>query len=1183
MTRLGSSLVIVATLWAGSLWLVTPATAADWWTVHQADAAFDLPTARRAALEAVASDPLGADAVAAAGWWLKQIRNLPDPEEILSIAGEVRDPELGYFLARIEAELNGLPPSGALVSAELVGPFGVFNNLDIERGVAPSDSGLPPPNTVFSQPWNPVRLAVTTLDGTIAPPDVLAAPGVFTVLWTIRLNRVFDGWMAVEAVGSYDLAVDGLPTDRRRFCGRDDPEITWYRARLEPGEHRLRTDLAGAGRPEIRISFYDSDGQAVAVPVAETVGDKSWAVSRVEVATPPAAADLDARLEGGGSVSEWLLAATLSEHRRDTAGWRDGIERAIEIDSKGPWPRLAFSWFWLTASTQEDGEAVRHRAREQLRGAAEIPQSLLLERGLALRERREEDNERILETLVDGYLGDVRVLRLWIHEALDRGWVREAEEGLRKLHAALPGSRGAAEVELEVLGALERWQERQRLLRALAVTEPLDLNFVDELAAGCLVSDAVEVIRRLRQRAEDPDLDVVLVRLLFSAGEMEAAADELKSLRRRWGSLRVGDELSLAITAGDPRASTLALDEALERAPASIELLTLAWRRGEIPFFEPFRLSMNDIRARVDDTADGVDAVLLLDQAVERVYDDGSSLYYYHGVTRALTPVGARQASRLQQLPNSHRLKIRIHKPDGTVVVPAEIGGGGGPVELEDVEPGDLVEEEYVARVAATGASRRGHMPPYIYRFADSERAFGLSEYLLLVPPDVDLLVEGNLDGLERTEWDVDGLRAVRWRAESVPPIPEERFAPPTSELLPWVSYAFNVTWQDVGDAVRDRLLPILVTTPELRAWSSDLAASASPEDEVRTLVNAVIDEIEPGRGVLDFSNSAGASFSRRQGNRLGIIAAVLLEAGWRVDLVMTRTRPYAGTHLLVPTFDSFYLPLLRVEKDGREIWLDLEKERQGIDRIEPILQGSDGLLVPLNRPGEPVAILDELPAFPNPDLEEEMKAVAVLEETGDGRITVTLHIRGPQAERVVEQIRSVPKERVSMVYEQMAASFIPSASDVAGRIDRVADGIELELDMRTSGACRAEGEDMVCRSLVFTKPLLPILAALPTRRYPLIMPVPVLQSNELVIELPDGWTIDHRPRRLETKWGSVTETIEREGNRHRSVLRLELPAQTIEPEDYPEFARFCHAVDELNSRPPILTRSAGKTYTPDS
>jgi len=206
------------------------------------------------------------------------------------------------------------------------------------------------------------------------------------------------------------------------------------------------------------------------------------------------------------------------------------------------------------------------------------------------------------------------------------------------------------------------------------------------------------------------------------------------------------------------------------------------------------------------------------------------------------------------------------------------------------------------------------------------------------------------------------------------------------------------------------------------------------------------------------------------------------------------------------------------------------------------------------------------------------MTVVAVVDDSGDARLTVTLPIRGPQAERVVEQIRSVPTERVPMVYQQMAANFVPSATHVNGRIDRVENGIELELDMRASGVCRTEGDSMVCRSLVFSKPLVPVLAALPTRRYPLILPVPVLQRNELVIEVPDGWIIDHLPRRIESKWGSVVETIVRDGQRYRSTVRLELPAQTVAPGDYPEFARFCHAVDELNSRPPVMT-----TYTPGS
>lgn len=1165
---------------AAALALAAAPAAAGWWEVHRADASFDLAAARRLALQAVADDPTGPDAVAAAGWWLDQLDNLPDPEEILTAAEGERDPELGFALARIEAALDGRVPAGTLATAELAGPFGVFDTLDLEREVAPDDDGLPPPRTRFADPATPFRLTLTTLDGVIAPPDTLLNSGVFVALWDLELAEPLDGWLAVEAAGGFDLALDGRPVASRRACGHRDPRVTWLRVRLEPGRHRLRADVANRGRPEIRVSLFGVDGRPLSPTSGPLAGGGPWAESEASVAEPPAAGRALEGLGPDAGVPELLRAAALRELRGDHLGQRGWLERAAEADPDDPWPRLGLAWYWLTAPTRDDAEAVRRRAREQLRGAAEIPLSLLLERGLAMRERREQDQERFLDAMIEEHGDDVRVLRLWVLQAQERGWVREAEDGLERLDAALSGARQVAELELEVLEGLERWDRRQQLLRALATVEPLDLGLVDELAGSCLAGEAVELVERLRQRAEHPDLDVELVRLRYTAGDLAGAAEALAVVRERWGELRAADEMALALAASDPEAAARALAEAVERWPSSIELLTLAWRLGEPAFFEPYRLTVDQVRSRAAEAPDGVDSVLLLDQAVERVFDDGSSLYYYHGISRALTPVGARQAARLQQLPDSHRLKVRIHKPDGRVVVPPELGEGGV-VELADVESGDIVEEEYVARVAATGASRRGHVPPYIYRFADPERAFGLSEYLLLAPPGLELKVEGNVEGLERTEWQENGLGAIRWRAESVPPIPDERFAPPPSELLPWVSYAFGVGWQDVGDALRDRLLPLLEATPELRRWSGPLLDAGSADDALTRLVSAVVDEIEAGRGVLDFSAPAASSFSRRQGNRLGIVAAALLDAGWRVDLVMARTRPFAGTHLLVPTFDTFHLPLLRVERDGRELWLDLEEERRGVGRIEPMLQGSDGLLVPLSDPREAVRILAELPTFANPDLEEEVRAEALVDPGGDARLTISLPIREPQATRLLEQLRTVPVERVPMVYQQMAANFVPAASEVAGAVEATEGGVELELAMRAPGVCRPEGDDLVCRGLVFGRPLVPVLAALPARRYPLIMPVPVLQRLELAVELPEGFTIDHRPRRIETRWGSVVETVEVEGRRYRSVLRLEIPAQTVAPEDYPEFARFCHAADELVSRPPVLTRDARTSYTP--
>jgi hypothetical protein len=52
-----------------------------------------------------------------------------------------------------------------------------------------------------------------------------------------------------------------------------------------------------------------------------------------------------------------------------------------------------------------------------------------------------------------------------------------------------------------------------------------------------------------------------------------------------------------------------------------------------------------------------------------------------------------------------------------------------------------------------------------------------------------------------------------------------------------------------------------------------------------------------------------------------------------------------------------------------------------------------------------------------------------------------------------------------------------------------------------------------------------------------------------------------------------VIERVETDGARVHSVLELRVDAQVIAPEDYSEFIRFCHAVDELISRPPELRR----------
>jgi hypothetical protein len=1146
-----------------------------WLEVWQAGMEFDLDSARDQALATIAADPGSADAVAAASWWLANIEDLPEPEEVLASADNSRDPELGFILELVAARLGARPPAGALTTAELAGAFGVFSTLDLERDVVPTDPKLPPLGTVWSDPAIPFRLLMRTADGWHGPPRAMVADGIYLVSWTLEVADEMTGWMVVEARGGYNLEVDGRPIDRRRNCGQLDPGASWYRLRFAQGAHRLRLEVASPEGPDLRLSLFDDLGRPVKGVTRVDRAAGPWADSEITAALPPASDELLRRLEDGDApVSEYLLAAQLARGRSDPGDEYRWIERGRAIDPDDPWAALALAHHFIATDGGVPGVDRTRNIGQLLREASGIPGSRLLERSMAMREGRSEDAERILDQLVTDHPDDSRVLQVWVRETVKRGWVREAEEGLAQLKADLPGSLAVTDLRLDVLASLERWGERGSLLRALAVATPIETRWIGQMASSCLVGEAAAATASLAPEVVDPDLDVQLVTLLLENGDVDAARSALELARERWGKLRVFDELGLLLVGDDREAMDAALADALERDPSNLHLLTLSWRNGGEPFFTPFAVQGRDFIGKYRDLGADVDAVMLLDQAVERIFTDGSSLYYYHGLTRANTPVGARRASVLQPLPDAHILKIRVLKPDGRVVVPSDLQPGQGGITLSDVESGDVVEEEYVAWVGPTGASRDGHLPPYIYRFADPDRAFGLSEYILLVPPEVDIHVDGNFEGLERSEKEWQDLRMLYWRAEDVPPMPTEPFAPPAQDLMPWLNYGFGVSWEDVGDAVRDRVLAVLRPTPELREWAREALVGEAPEDQLASLVDALLETVERGNGEISVGETAGESFSRRRGNRLGIIATVLVEAGWDVDLVLTRPWTDRDQRLRVPTLDAFPVALLRVADGGDEIWFDSREERRGVGSIHSLFQGSDGLVLPLSDPHQPVVRIETLPTFPNPDLVDEMAVRATVDADGGAHIRFTMPLRGGQAGRLLERVESVPEDQVGMVYRQMALSMFSGADTVDGEIEKTEDGATIHLDMTVPGACEVENGEFVCRSLILANPVVPTLARLPERTYPLMLRLPIERRIQLDLVPPPGWEPKKRqPRQLEAVWGSVSETLEEVDGSQRSVLRVALPAQTVAPDDYHAFARFCQAIDELATRPPRLVR----------
>jgi hypothetical protein len=249
-------------------------------------------------------------------------------------------------------------------------------------------------------------------------------------------------------------------------------------------------------------------------------------------------------------------------------------------------------------------------------------------------------------------------------------------------------------------------------------------------------------------------------------------------------------------------------------------------------------------------------------------------------------------------------------------------------------------------------------------------------------------------------------------------------------------------------------------------------------------------------------------------------------------------------------------------------VWIDLEEGRNGVAHLRPAVQGSDALALPLTEPGRAVEYLERLPLFANPNLEERMTLRVVLEPSGKGHLEMEMPLRGARADQMVELVDTVPESRVELIFRQVASGMFPGAEKVRGELSREGLEVVLRLEAELEGACEVDSSGLDCRRLNLVRPLAPELASLPERTFPLLLRLPLLRRYELELRLPPGLRMPTRPRRLETRFGSVSEDLTVESNLLRSVLRLEMPAQVIPPEDYQEFVRFCHATDELMTRP---------------
>ena len=494
-------------------------------------------------------------------------------------------------------------------------------------------------------------------------------------------------------------------------------------------------------------------------------------------------------------------------------------------------------------------------------------------------------------------------------------------------------------------------------------------------------------------------------------------------------------------------------------------------------------------------------------------------------------------------------------------------------VRFEGLRIGDILEVQYLI----DDVSAKNQMADYFgdLQFIAEEIPKRRWDYTLIGAPDRAFYTNTpRLPGLEQMSGDEGGERVRRFAARDVAKTSAEPAMPGYTETAPYLHVSTYASWSDVG------------------AWYWRLIEEQMvPDDSIRKAARSVLErgmtDIEKVRAihglVVTGTRYVGLEFgihgfqpykvtqvlARKFGDckdKATLMIALLREAGIDSELVLLRTRrggriEPAPASLAVFDHAIAYVPKL-------DVYLDGTAEFSGTAELPSQDQG-----VTVLRVGPRGATLTETPVLPSSQNRAVRRWSAVLDATGEARVTERLTITGQAAPEWREHYQT-PGERPER-YAKVWSGRYPGATLLSVEMPGIEDRnqpvtVEATASVPRLGQVVARGADgavsafdlaVNVRDADFSR----TYARLSERKEDLIIAYPWQHDEELVFQLPPGWEVASLPRSFatESSFGKFQLEIatERPGEvRVRSLL--DVSRHRIAPADYARFRAFLGDID---------------------
>jgi len=727
-------------------------------------------------------------------------------------------------------------------------------------------------------------------------------------------------------------------------------------------------------------------------------------------------------------------------------------------------------------------------------------------------------------------------------EAAERlGWDRKALEAYEKRIELRP----SCDV---LLKAARLFAKSARYDKARAMEEqardcaPASLAHAGALSERGEHAAAAASARRVLERAPlDRDAHALLVRELRLAGDHAAA---------------------------DAAATDLARLAPNRREPES---------RDE-DFYLPYRRDgLALIRTTGSRRFSGGPIVELLSDKAVRLHQDGSATEYVHKLTRVLNKEGIERYGEVALPPGAELLELRTITRDGRLLEP-ELHEHKATISMPGLAPEDVIEVEYLLHLPARDALAE-HPASFRATFGSFRAPILYARFVAEIPSSRDVRITDAPNTRTRTAHR-DAFLVRSWEANDLPQSLEES-GMPRSLALPAVALSpAQRDWSEVRDHYRELALEAAHASPGMEAIAASFRGT--PEERARQLV-AYAQRAIPSSDVEAFASgtvpSAEASLAGGEGSRTAAALALATAAGLEARLVLAR---HPGTdHGISPA--TFTRPLVAFVS-GEKKWLaDVETDGLAFGALPPDAAPGDALEVPLRRPsaGQPLIALAAIPE------REQNSAQADIHLDAGGNASVHLEIKlgSYRSAQMRSTLRGLSEGQRRQVFEQLAARIFSGATAVSGTTSAENETAQpLTLEIRCAVPQLVALDRLARDEVLDIGQFVPVLglrrmyASSVTRRFPLLIDVPLLEQATFRIHLPEGVRVAQAAAdaRLSSEFGDYALEFRRTDTRTFEVRRgFRIPAQLIAPAAYARFARFAAQIDEAERRRLSLARSA--------